>query len=308
MAYSDEAEGQKAVVKKFNGSTWEQVGTGASDDVARYIGLAVYAGTPYIIYSDSRAGNAVVKRFRGGTWELAGGALSSGPAQYNQIAIEPESGMVCAAYSDLGSGGKAYAKLFEEEAGEWFELAGAISDNDASILSLSLFGGLPFVAYRDGSDQKAHVRMYMGFDWQDLWAPASAGSPGSLSLYVAEAGTDIIPYVACSDSGAGGKAVVRKWDNDNRGWSILGDAASSGAADSVSLALSGTTPYCAFSDGTLSGKATARSFGNSWSTIGTAGFSEGTASGISFFLYGGVPYCAYRDGGDGNRIVVKKYE
>jgi len=308
VAYSDEAEGQKAVVKRLNGSEWEQVGAAASDDVARYIGISVYAGTPYIIYSDSRGGTALVKRFRGGTWEQAGAALSSGPAEYNQIAVEPESGIVCVAYSDKGNSGKAFAKLYEEEAGEWFDLAGAISDSDASILSLSLFGGLPFVAYKEGSDQRAHVRIYMGFEWQDMWIPASSGTPGSLSLLVSESGTDIIPYVACSDGGAGGKAIVRRWDNDTRGWSILGDAASPGSADSVTFTLSASTPLCAFSDGTMGGRATTRSYAGTWSTVGDAGFSEGAASGLSLAVHGGVIYCAYRDGGDGNRIIVKKYE
>ncbi|GAA4824043.1 hypothetical protein GCM10023331_05650 [Algivirga pacifica] len=70
MAYQDGDNADFGTVKKFNGSTWEMVGTAAFTPFAvREIKLALSStGVPYVFYTDTSGGQPNVAYFNGASW------------------------------------------------------------------------------------------------------------------------------------------------------------------------------------------------------------------------------------------------
>ena len=67
LAFWDPANGDKATVVKYTGTSWETVGSaGFSADTARFVSLVMNHGAPYVAYQDGRLFDAVtVMRFNG---------------------------------------------------------------------------------------------------------------------------------------------------------------------------------------------------------------------------------------------------
>lgn len=74
VAFRDWGNGYKLSVMKYNGSTWEFVGSPAfysGADVANSI--VIHAGVPYVGFADgNNGGKATVMRFNGSSWEFVG--------------------------------------------------------------------------------------------------------------------------------------------------------------------------------------------------------------------------------------------
>ena len=100
-----------------------------------------------------------------------------------------------------------------------------------------------------------------------------------------------------------------KFVNDT--WTVVGTAGFSAGGEifDISLALDKDgVPYVAYRDiGNYSYKATVMKFVNdTWTVVGTAGFSADSAWGASLALdKEGVPYVAYTDGDNGPATVMK---
>jgi|GEM_PF-4908050 len=94
-------------------------------------------------------------------------------------------------------------------------------------------------------------------------------------------------------------------------WQQVGTAGfSAGATTYTSLAFdSSGTPYVAYQDGSVFGKASVMKFSaGSWQQVGTAGFSAGLAFYTSLaFDSSGTPYVAYQDVANGGKASVMKF-
>ncbi len=80
------------------------------------------------------------------------------------------------------------------------------SAGPADYISLSVYDGNPYVAYRDaGNNGKVSVMMYNGSEWNNIGKPGfSAGTAYYTSLYVYNG----IPYVVYEDFVSSNKATV----------------------------------------------------------------------------------------------------
>lgn len=109
VAYvSSNSAGKKINVKKFNGTTWEQMGNANfSDGKIQHVSLAVTAsGTPYVVASrwedDDFLRNTVYKLDDSSqNWVTFGGNfISDGEATYNDLAIDSVHNYLVLAYSE----------------------------------------------------------------------------------------------------------------------------------------------------------------------------------------------------------------
>ena len=94
--------GFNSYVKKYNGTTWEVVGTGYinnTNESGNYPSLDIYNGTPYVTYSGkslAMLNNRIyVKRLNGTSWEQIGSVLN---VDINRDALHPK--ISAAAYSN----------------------------------------------------------------------------------------------------------------------------------------------------------------------------------------------------------------
>ncbi|MGV8118948.1 MAG: hypothetical protein AB2L14_04200 [Candidatus Xenobiia bacterium LiM19] len=331
VAYEDNGNSSKATVKKFNGATWETVGTaGFSAKIAEYTSLAIYdnAGTPvpYVAYKDNgNSGKATVKKFNGATWETVGTAgFSAGTTYYTSLAVYDNAGtpVPYVTYRDGGNSSKAMVMKYNTTTWETVGTAG-FSAGTAYYTSLAVYDNagtpVPYVAYIDyGYDSRSTVKKYNGNSWETVGADNEGLSTGqayytSLAVYD-NAGTPV-PYVAYQDAGNSSKATVKEYNGTS--WETVGTAGfSTGTAEYISLAIydnAGTpVPYVTYKDSGSSGKATVKKYnGTAWETVGTAGFSTGQADSISLVVYNDngtpVPYVAYLDDGNSGKATVMKY-
>jgi len=237
--------GYEIYVRRWNGSSWEEVGTGSasgggiSDNSgsSRNPSLAIAPdGTPYIAWWDDSSGDGeiYVRRWNGSSWEEVGsGSASGGGISDNSadsyspsVAIAPD-GTPYVAWQDDSSGNfEIYVRRWSgsswEEVGTNSASDGGISDNSGysggpSVAVAS--DGTPYVAWGDfsGGDSESYMRRWNGSGWEEVGTNSASGGGISdnsgdsawLSVTVAPDGT---PHVAWNDDSSGNLEIyVRRW-------------------------------------------------------------------------------------------------
>ena len=276
VAYMDLYHDHKATVMKYNGSSWETVGSaGFSAGQAAYISLYVYDGTPYVAYMDSEnLGKATVMKYNGSSWESVGNvAFSANPAYYTSLYVDD--GTPYVAYRDTDSSKKATVMKYNGSA--WVNVGSAsFSAGQADYTSLYVYNHTPYVAYADYSNGKRVTVMKLNGStsiWESVGAPGfSAGQAEYTSLYV-DNGT---PYVAYKDYDNDMKATVKKYNGSS--WETVGGAGFSDSyANNTSLFVYDGTPYVAYADANISNRATVMALINSY----TVTFNSNGGSSVS---------------------------
>ncbi len=299
----------KASVMKFNGTSWEIVGSaGFSAGQAPYTSLAISSGgTPFVAYMDGGNGDkATVMKFNGSNWEAVGNAgFSAGLAYYTSITLDAGD-TPYVIYQDNQNGKKATVKKFN---GSSWETVGSegFSAGQAWFTSIDIHSdGIPYAVYSDyGNDTKATVMKYNGSSWEMVGSSGfSTGQAWYTSIAIDAGGT---PFVACRDNGNGNKATVMKFNGSS--WEILGIdkwGFSEAPASYTSIAMSpGGSLYVVYQDHGNNGKATVKKYnGTSWEVVGSAGFSPGQALYTSIAIdVNGTPYVAFQ----GSKGMVMKF-
>jgi hypothetical protein len=186
----------RAIVKKFNGSSWENVGGSAvSANTADYISFVVDNNIPYIAFQDVTDELAiVVKRLDGSVWTDLGDA-GSGSGNYLSLAVN--NGAPYLAYLESTNSGYG-GRLKRYNSGNWQD-TGSFSTGTVTDISLALDGSVPYVAYRDATSERAVVRRYSGTSWQNVGDPVSTGLAEYINLSISSG----VPYAAFVDDGIG---------------------------------------------------------------------------------------------------------
>nr|WP_299068175.1 BspA family leucine-rich repeat surface protein [uncultured Allomuricauda sp.] len=305
IAFSDYRNSKKATVRRFEGTSWEMVGSpGFSDGQADYTSIAMNSsGIFYVVYSDvANSGKATVKRFNGTTWESVGEGISSGLASDTTIAID-HNGVPYVAYVDEDNFGKATVSRFNGASWEVVGEAG-FSGSRSTYLNIDIdTNGIPYVAYRDtATDWKASVQRFNGTSWE---AVGSLGLSDAEVNYVSMAlDNSNVPYVIYRDWANDSKSTVKRFNGTI--WELVGSAGfSNNIANYTQIDIDDSgVPYVIYSDvessNGLSGKATIQRFnGLTWETVGGSFFSS-ISEIVSYtgivLDNSGMPYVTYVNG------------
>jgi hypothetical protein len=151
VAYIDWANGQKATVLKYNGSSWNAVGSAAfSAGPCKWPSLALdTGGTPYLAFEDDSRNSITVMKYNGSSWVGVGapGFTSGGVSFVNMIM--DKSGTPCVSFSDRAAGGLS---VYRYNGSSWvtlgsggFALAGYLS------MDIDRKGAL-YLSYQDAAN------------------------------------------------------------------------------------------------------------------------------------------------------------
>jgi hypothetical protein len=162
-AFEDFSVGGKLSVMKLSGSSWVNVGTpGFTPDVVGDFMLYVENGTPYVAFSmyDSTGSSNVlnVMVFDGANWVSVGNAnfASIGFGTFNLMV---SAGIAYIAFADVNSVLHVQALT----AGVWADLGGTYPSSAGQYPALTMYNGLPAVAFADSSGSSYNVLTIMTF-------------------------------------------------------------------------------------------------------------------------------------------------
>lgn len=303
VAYMDGNLGNKATVKKFDGTNWVTVGNaGFSAGSAPYTNLVFNGNTPYIAFKDGGNNNrTTVMKFDGAAWVTVG--TPGFPTRQSWFApLAFEGSTPYTGYWDGGSVNKATVKKFDGV--NWVTVGTeGFSAGVPVNIAIAFVGTTPYVCYRDDALNFIVVKRFDGTNWVTVGPdPGVSATSSDYPSFVVHNG---IPHVAYRDGANSGLVTVKKFDGTN--WVTVGSPGfSRGAASNHSLAFNGNTPYLLFAEGM--GKATLMKFdGVNWVLEGPQGFSAGSTTDFSLAFNGGIAYAAYRDAGISNKAVVAQF-
>lgn len=278
--------------------TWQEVGEGGfSDGEARSQKMAVDGLTPYVAYSDDSNDNYItVKKYNGISWETVGEESFGEPVDELDFAIDE--GNFYIAYSTGNT-----ISVMTMVGGQWvFE--GPFAMADGSNVSLSMWEGIPYIAYQDSDhSNKLSAQKLTSSGWEYLGEPGFTTS--TLSNVVDFEVDGDVAYVAYRDNENDYKVSVMKFENGI--WSVLGEEGFSGGTYDAynGLAIYNNQPYVA--SWNADGQGAVYNFdGTNWQQVGEA-ISTGTGQSLSLRTSPlNELHIAYNDPGEENKAYVKK--
>ena len=268
VAYRDDANiNYYSTIKKFNGTTWDVLGSeGVITGYDPYLAFDT-SNVPYVAFRDATNSNkATVKKFNGTSWVVVGSAgFSAGMADYNRIAFTSDNIPYVVFRDGSGGFGNIKATAMKLNGDTWEVVGGArFSAGDINSLSIAFDGdNVLYVAYSDVTNSyKSTVMKLNGSSWSVVGAVGfSSGRANGVSLAID--GNDI-PYVAYSDTVNAEKATVMKLNGSS--WGVVDTVGfSSGAINAASIKIDGdNVPYVAIGSNVM------KFNGTSWEVVGTA--------------------------------------
>jgi hypothetical protein len=301
------------VIKKFNGTGWENVGNSTFPLFAADMGTQPYAqyaaspavdhhGVLYMGYTDRNENYRItVRKFDGANWITVGSpGISRDDGKYVQMAVD-RNNIPYVAYAD---GDGAVVKYFN---GTTWETLGGVpfsSIHTNRFLSMTIAdNGTVYVSYSDFSYSlgtntgRLSVRKYVpGSGWSTVGTLGFSSSIAYFTNIVVDG--DGIPYVAYCGPETGYKIKVVKFTGIS--WVTVGaQGISDGAVNSISMTIDrNNILYLTYCLQTVGDKAIVKKFdGSNWVTVGAPAFSSiepidpsiaVTPTGVLIYVCGGV--------------------
>jgi uncharacterized protein YjdB/DNA-binding NarL/FixJ family response regulator len=300
VAYVDNTTA--ASVLKYSGGAWSYVGSQKFNGSNSYLSMAISrSNVPYVAYQSGYSASVMSYNSSTGSWSTVGSSnFTPGGASYESIAFDGSNNPYVA-YCDYGYPNNGKASVMKYNGSSWTNLgAAAFSLGTVTYTSLAIgSANVPYIVYADNTNGgKATIMKYNGTAWVSVGSSSgvSAGSASYTCIAIDRNGNPIIAY---SDASNSSKVTVMQYISGS--WTTLGTAGfSAGAATYISLSLDPSgIPYVAYSDGGNSNKATVMKYNsstNSWSAIGSAGFTSSTANYAAVAVTSkGIPYVGFAD-------------
>ena len=308
--FSDCGISGRGVVKKFNGTSWQTVGTagftpGSIADSSLAIGSD---GIPYFAFRDNSCGNKIsVMALNGSSWNYVGSSgFSDNPGYYPSIAVNGTTPIL--AYEDTGHQ-LLMVRYFDSGSGTWKHFGPDMygkSMGDVRFISLKLYNNTMYYAWVDVYYSSKFNCAYFNGSFCASVGDTLSASPANIdctSLAISASG---IIYIAFVDSS--GKVWIKAYNGSS--WYSMPTHSyfESTGSSWVDIAVDGETPYVVFSDGLKSSCLTVMKYnGSSWEVVGSSGFTGNNAAFNKIIVVNGVPYVLFKDSTQGDRAVVMMF-
>jgi hypothetical protein len=259
VLYNDATQSTKAVVKKYTGTGWEQVGTPVSNGAARSMGITFdKEGTAYVSFYEQTMGTlAYVYKWDGTEWIGVGdGPVSNEIALFTKPAFNNENTPYL--LWAVAEGYSYFSRVSVFENNEWSLIGdGNISteityyqhdiafDNENNLyVSICETTGLDLNVYKWEADN--WVEITNGYDW--------TGEEHSM-----EVNNDNEICIAFKNVSVGNATSVMKYENAE--WSSVGPLTISNGSGAQSMCLAnGEIPYVSYKDDDNGENATVKRF------------------------------------------------
>jgi uncharacterized protein YegL len=281
IAWQDDTSGDSEIyVKKWNGSSWVEVGSGSAssggvsnnDGESETPSIAIAPdGSPYVAWMDDSGGvthQIYIRLWDGNRWtEVGTDSATNGGISNNHfvdggpsIAISPD-GIPYVAWVDSSLGdSEIYIKKWNgsywAEVGTGSASGGGISDNDRYSWQPSVTispEGTPYVAWMDysGGGAQIYVRRWNGNIWEEIGLMSASyggisncGQSENPAIAVALDGTPYVTWRAEHQDGDASRwnIYVRRWDGSS--WEEVGSGSATAGGISANIGTS-TNPSIA---------------------------------------------------------------
>lgn len=300
ITYLEGGSEGKTLVKKFEGSKWEDVGeSGIAETSVEYFSLAANAISPYIAYSDETKDNKLtVKKHDGTNWETVGTpGFSVGGVDNINIVFDGTTPYV--GYKDAAINYDLYVDRYNGTSWERLTTS-AISNGGAIEGHMAINNGTVYMAYNDfGNQGKVIVKKFNvnSNAWEQIGGLVSLTYSGSIRI----AFSGNVPYVAYSDNYS--KLVVKKFINNI--WETVGNTDIN--ANPSDLVINNGKVYIVYADGNNNSKITVRTYDSTtlkWELFGTP-FAEQSSYDAKLTFVNDVLHVAYSNYTSGGANVRK---
>jgi uncharacterized protein YjdB len=295
VIYSEASSDLGPFVKRYDGASWVQLGTGPLNPSATTHSNVIAidtAGTPYVAYADNYEAIVHVKKFNGASWSSVGTIYTS---SYNVDMAFDANGTLYVALVDLYNG---YRPTVMRYNGSTWETLGDIPGTSSwdARMKLAFHGTTPYVVATDADHSLCPtVWKFNGTNWEVVGTPGFIGGTSGASdpdIAINSAGT---PYVICADNSNGGKATVMKFNGSS--WVAVGSALSAGTAQDISIVIDGDDNVLVtyFEEVATPVMAVKKYDGSAWSNVGPASVTEVGRWAALAVDPAGVPYLTFAD-------------
>lgn len=310
VLYSDDANGGKATVQKYDGANWVTVGTaGFSADLAFYTSITISdSNIVYAAFFDAGNGSrATVMKFDGVNWVTVGSpGFTPDAAAGTTIAIDHNETPYVAYTNYYDS-----LNVMKFDGSNWVAVGpGTISEGRTYSPSLAIApDNTPYVAYSDDAGFFLPVvKKFDGANWVQLGTPGFiTDTADDVEIAINDSGTVYLAYGNYDDN-----FRVNVWKFDGANWVRVGQPNFSALTeDWLDMALDGSgTPYVAYQDGAYGQKITVKKFdGSDWADVGSYGFSPDLVYYSKIAIdRNGIPYVTFNDYGNDGKATVMKFD
>jgi len=305
VAYEDLSNSRKLTVKKYNGSSWEIVGSaGFSAGRATYIDMIIDSDDNiYVGYTDHSNSHELTIMKYNGSWSAVGSAgFTPGSASNIKVQVDSDDSLFVA-FGDGSNSNKLSVMHFD---GSSWEYRGNSGFSAGAFYNMGFEVGLNdtlYALYSSGSLSPAVYKL-VDTTWTKIGGDVHSFSAGYSALAINSTGVPHVFY------GTATVAYCKKFNGSS--WTFVGS--SSGITDSTAsnLAVSfndNDSLFIAYKDLKNGNGLTVKKFnGSSWYTIGSEDINSIPVLYTSLgFDNSNRPYVAYADNDNSNKPGVLVY-
>ncbi len=266
LNYYEAIDGE-IVIKKFNGTIWETLGTSLPTEFTFNEIKSTFFGIgndniPQIFYADPKNGmKATLRKWNGSEWQFVGEKGYSENLAHDLSSDVDSGGTIYSAYVNYGDNTPSTVNVKKFNGIAWQTLPSPPDfyalETDIKIAN----DGTPYIIYNLNLNPSRinNVRKWDGSSWQLV------GNGTFASTYIAhlEIGSDNVPYVAYNDDLLQEAITVKKFNGND--WDVVGTSGLSPADVNLrSFALDyNNVPYIAYTN-PIGGKFIKKFNGSSW--------------------------------------------